>query len=439
MSFLAPLWLAAAVAVGVGLVIAHLFSTSVPPRDYLPTVRFVPEGAPLAVMRTRRVSDIALLLLRLLAVALFGLALAGAYVKRSGTQRVVLVDVSRAVRSAAEVRDSARAVSTDGAVLIAFDSVARRVSGDSLAAMTATAARGSLSAALVAAHRAIASATDGRERTELVVISPVVREEVDSATARLLALWAGPVRQIPVAIADAPAVAGIAVRANGDDPVAAAVQIPHVVRDDNRTVIPSAARNLHVGVRIVRTTATRADSAWARDSGGVLVAWPAEMHTSALARRAATDTATGIADGKNVVVASFARTHQPRPGRAVVRWVDGEAAATETTLGRGCVREVAIAVDAVGDVVLRDSFRGIVATLTEPCGGARDFGASVILSEAKDLLSADKKQILRSAQDDNLRAAQDDTRAPMAIWLAAFALALLIAEQLLRARPRTAT
>jgi hypothetical protein len=90
-------------------------------------VRFVPEGAPLAVLRTRRVSDWAFLLLRLLAVALVGFALAGFHLRREGPPRLVVVDASRAVASIAEVRDSALAAMSGGGVLIAFDSAARRV------------------------------------------------------------------------------------------------------------------------------------------------------------------------------------------------------------------------------------------------------------------------------------------------------------------------
>ena len=87
MSFTTPLWLVAAGAVAAGLVLAHLISTSVPQRDPFPTARFVPEGAPLTVLRTRRLTDLPLLLLRLLAVALLGIALAGAHLPRQAPSR----------------------------------------------------------------------------------------------------------------------------------------------------------------------------------------------------------------------------------------------------------------------------------------------------------------------------------------------------------------
>src|SRR5262245_32091233 len=107
MSFVAPLWLAAAAVVGSGVLFAHLFSTTVPPQDVLPTVRFIPDGTPLTVLRTRRITDWWLLLLRLLAVVLLGLALSGAHVSRNAPARVVLLDVSRAVASPTAALDSA--------------------------------------------------------------------------------------------------------------------------------------------------------------------------------------------------------------------------------------------------------------------------------------------------------------------------------------------
>ena len=414
MSFAAPLWLAAAAAIAAGVVVAHLFSTSVPPRDVLPTVRFIPEGAPLAVLRTRRVSDVALMLLRLLAVALLGLALAGVHVRRDGPPRVVVADVSRAVGSIAELRDSAIAAASGGGILIAFDSAAGRVTADSLRGLTASGARGSISAGIVAAHRSLANVPDGRGATELVLVSPVAREEVDSATSRLLALWEGPIRVVRVAVAGVAAVERWDVRATGDDPIGAAL--------GSR---PSALGQ--ITVRVVRTLPTHADSVWTRDSGGVLVLWPAANAGDVLLARAAADSQGGIASPRDVVIGSFAREYQPRPGRVLVRWVDGAPAATEMQLGRGCVREVAMPVDATGDMALRESFRGIARSLLEPCGGARDFLPAVIPSAARNLQSKNNAlQIPRFARDDNLL-----------LWLALFALGILLAEQFLRARKRT--
>ena len=413
MSVAAPIWLGVAGLVAVGVVIAHLISTSVPDRDLLPTVRFVPEGAPLTVLRTRRLTDLLLLALRVLAVALLGVALAGVEMTRDAPPRVVIADMSRAVGSFAEVRDSVAGLSGAGAVIVEMDSVARAVPLDSLVDGQGSArpASASLSAALVAAHRAIAEATGDRENTELVIVSPLVREQIDSATAPLLALWPGAVRHVSVRPASAPATVGGTIRATGDDPVAAVLDTSHAAR-------------------VVRATPTAQDSAWAA-GGGALVVWPANLQKSTLRRRVVSDTQYGVAAENHVVIGSYARTHDPRAGRAVAHWLDGSPAATEVAHDDGCIREVAIPVDAAGDIALRDNFRRLALSLVQPCGGARDF-ASVPLA---DLGVAGRAATERQSAP---RAAPAFVPAREGLWLALAALAVLIAEQLLRRRTRTA-
>ena len=401
MSVLSPLWLAVAAVVGAGVIVAHLFSTTLPPQDVLPTVRFVPEEQPLAVLRSRRVSDLLLLGLRLLAVAALGLAFAGAHLSRGAPPRVVLVDVSRAVGSAAELRDSVRAVSP--VVLIAFDSTATRLTADSLAPSNA---RGALSSGLVAAHRALADATRGRERSELVVVSPMVSEELDSATATLLALWDGPVRFVRVRAATQPPPLRWEIRAEGDDPVRAALSSFQFGNDGCERGSRAACAP---AVRVVRTASSPSDSLWARDSSGVLVLWPS-------ARKAAADSQAGIATAHETVVAPFQRQSRPADGRVLVRWLNGEPAATEHALGHGCVREVALSVDPVGDLPLRESFRNIAGSMLEPCGGSRDFTLGPIPRVQKMAMSAPPRA----------------TAGSLPLWLVLFAAAILLIEQRLR-------
>ena len=413
MSFAAPLWLAAAALVGAGVLFAHLFSPTIPPQGVLPTVRFIPEGAPLTVLRSRRVSDWWLLLLRLLAVGLLGLALAGAHVRRSAPDRVVVVDVSRAVGSMSASIDTALA-SPDGARLIAFDSAARSIPRDSLRALTGTDARGSLSAALVAAHRLVAAFPDDRHRTELVIVSPLVREEVDSATSKLIELWEGPVRVVRVAAARAPATPGWELRAEGDDPVAA-----------------SLGAAIHRGLACASRECFRRP----RTRSGPTPAAPSwcgqrEKKELTLLPRAAADSQGGVTTTHAVAIASFARRFQPRPGRVLLRWTDGAPAATERPFGRGCIREVAVPVDPVGDLPLRGSFRGIASSLLEPCGGAPDFRQ--VVSEALAGLVANSRQPEGRAVAERER--NDQGRLPL--WLALAAAAALLVEQLTRARRR---
>ncbi len=356
MNFVAPLWLAAAGLVGAGVVIAHLFRSTVPPQDVLPTVSFIPESTPLTVMRSRRVSDWLMLVLRLTVVALLGLALAGAHLERRAPSNIVLVDASRAVGSMPEVVDSALNAEFPGGKFVVFDSAARIATADEVRALTRSNVRGSLSAALVVAHRLVGHARD-LDRTQLVIVSPTVREEVDSAVDPLIDLWTGTLKTVRVAAARPPAAGSWEIRTSGDDPIAAAL---------------AGAPNRRVGggVHVVRSAATAADSQWAA-AGGALVVWP--TNGGGLTRRAVADSQGGIATGRDVVVAQFAREFQPGPGTALVRWADGEPAATERMLGSGCVRDVAIPVDDAGDVALRESFRGIARSLLSPCGDVVNF------------------------------------------------------------------
>lgn len=398
MTFAAPIWLALAGAAALGVLLAHLFSPSVPARDRLPTTRFIPQDAPLAVLRTNRLSDWLLLLLRLAVCVLLGLALAGAHVPRTAPGRVTIVDASRAVGNVAELRDSARAHAAD--VTIIVDSTARRVDEDALGALSIAQSRGAMSAGLVAAHRAMQGFGEGRRDVELVIVSPLVREEIDSAFAPLLARWEGSVSLVRVAAASVNGNYRVDVRADGDDPVAATF-----------TLRP---RTVAQRVRVVRAAITGRDSAWARDSAGVLVSWTIDDVTTS------TDTAGAVVAGNTVVVAPFPRTRKLGEGRVVARWNDGAPAATETSLAGGCIRDVAVPVDAIGDVALRASFREFAHAMVEPCGGARDFARAELPTRTP---------------------ASSAPQVPMGrepLWFALLALAVLLAEQALRGRRKVA-
>lgn len=417
MSFVAPLWLAVAGIAAAGAVIAHLFSTNVPPRQVLPTVRFIPQGAPMPVLRTRRLADPGLLLLRLLAIVLFGLALAGTHVPRPGPARVIVLDASRA--GATAIAEAAESAKTTDRVIV-FDSSAHAVDASALDTMRRSAARGSLSAGLVAAHWAIAHVTSGREAIELVIVSPVVREEVDSATAKLIALWEGAVRIRRIPAATPPTAGSVEIRAAGDDPVAA-------------TLSAASRRSSGVAIRIVRDRFTPADSTWVSDRARVVVLWPSVLSAVSdssassawsVRRREDPDSAHGFATETHTVVGHFQRAYDPAPGRVIARWIDGRAAATEIPNGEGCIRVVAIPVDPVGDIALRESFRGFVRELIEPCGGARDF-AEV----------PDSQLVPRAKPAAAGIAPAASSRLPPV--LALLALVTLAAEQALRRRKAT--
>jgi hypothetical protein len=416
MAFTAPIWLAVAALASALLVLAHFLTSTAPRQELLPTARFVPEEAPRIVVRPRRLTDVWLLLLRVLAVALLGMAFAGAHLRHSAPTRIVLADMSRAVASRTTVVDSVSAQAA-GAPIIAFAAKTERAMtkeglGTTDAGRAMTAERGSLSAAIIAARRLLAETPYAGTSTELVIVSPLVEEEVDSATRRLLADWPGSVRFIRVAAATDSAARGWEVRAQGvdpDDPVAAALG----------TSTAAAA------ARVVRSLPTAADSQWARD-GGALVVWPASPTRSPLAPRVPVDTQTGVVANGIAAIGSFTRASRPREGRVVARWTDGEPAATEVPHGRGCVREVAIPVDAAGDLALRESFRSIARTLVTPCGEPRAFGS---VDVASILPAASRAPSLAGGQ-------MNFPADSLPRWLALAALLALGGEHVLRSRRR---
>ena len=131
--------------------------------------------------------------------------------------------------------------------------------------------------------------------------------------------------------------------------------------------------------------------------------------------------------GDDVTVYPFARGAPPQRGRAVAWWNDGSVAAAEQPAGTGCVRDVGVGVPAAGDLVLRASFRRIVAGLFAPCGGARS--ARPLDDSLVAVLRGDAR---RAAARD--WAESGDRVPPLARWLLAGAALLIAGEPLLRRR-----
>ncbi|HJU89215.1 MAG TPA: BatA domain-containing protein [Gemmatimonadaceae bacterium] len=372
MTFLAPWFLVAGAVGGLLLVALHLIARQRPRTAPLPTARFVPERQVRAPSRSVWPTDLALMALRLTIVAL----VAGAFARpqwkerRDGTARVVLADQSRAVASIVEVSDSARRLVRAGAkdVAIPFDSGSN--------------APGSLSAALVAGIRSARQLARGADSVELVVISPFAEEEWDAATDSIRALWPGRIRLVRVAAAASTARTNVA--------------------------------------RLVSEAPTAADSAWARDSGGVVVHWPATEST--------VDSSGAVSAGDVTVVAPFGRAAIiADKARVVARWADGAPAAVEHDVGSGCIRVVGIRPPTSGDLELRASYRRLVSRLTGACGAEARFAP------------ADSARLSRLAGDRPAVAAAGirATRAEDGRLAAAFlAVALLLAlvETLLRRR-----
>jgi hypothetical protein len=430
MTFLAPWALWAAGALSAAVIALHILASKNPRVTPLPTARFIPDVPLRATARALRLSDVALMILRVAAVMLVGVAFARPELTgaRRAVGRVVMVDRSRvADRKAAE--DSSSAYFRKGDALFIFDSAAYQIGVDRHGLSSvggerigAEHPRGSLSAGLAAAMRAASSLRGDADSVEIVLISPFAAEEFDAATSSIRAAWPGRLRVVRTSSpgADVPGRTFTDVRgASPGDPLQAVAALS-ARSDTGRIKIDS--------VRIDRGNLASVDTTWTR-YGLMLIRWPASLDSSGYRVRERTDTTGAVVAGEGqqrvVVVAPFGRAVDPPPGRVVARWADGAPAATERKMMNGCVRDVAIPLPRAGDLALRESMRRFVAALSEPCRGLADFtpasDSALAQLRGNGPLVATRALETHSASSGKL-----------ATWLLVAALALLLVEPLLR-------
>jgi hypothetical protein len=428
MTFLAPGFLLASIAVAAAIVALHFIVTRQPRSAVLPTARFVPDTRATTVAPARRPSDLLLMLLRVLLVLAAGAGLARPILtaRRGVEARVILVDVARSARDSMAIRDSVRALYRSQDAVVLFDSSARLITervDDSLAALGPTSRRGNLSAALITALRAGSALRDRADSLELVIVSPFAREELDAATDTIRKLWPGKARLVRFA-APAPdtvaAPSGLTISAAADDPLAVAVGLAKTTATASGHIDRGNASSPLSGVA----------------PGGPLIGWPASTRPRFAVPRAVRDTVGGVMAGDAIVVSTFARQWSFPPdslrgAEVIARWVDGEPAAVEKPDGNGCARSVAIPVTPIGDLVIRHDFVRLVASLTRPC------------SQITSLIPADPTVVAKLEGMGGLapRSAFQpltDAHSDFAPWLFALAIAAAIAELFVRRRGRDA-
>jgi hypothetical protein len=406
MTFLAPGFFVASLAVAAVMVALHFIVTRQPRAAILPTARFVPDTPATTVAPARRASDLVLMLLRVLTVLAAGAGLAKPVVMptRGAEARVILVDVSRSARDSIAIRDSVGALYRDGDAIVLFDSSARMVTGnvsDTLGGIAPTGRRGTLSAALIAALRAGSNLRDRADSLELVIVSPFAREEFDAATDSIRSLWPGRARLVRVGTpaADTSSVAGtLEIRAAADDP-------------------------LRITVGLARVPGTR---------DRIQLDWPAASRPSFAVEREQRDTVGGVVARESAVVSTFDRrwafpADSLRGAEVLARWVDGEPAAIEKPDGLGCLRSVAIPVSPVGDFVIRKDFVQFVSSLSGACAATTS------------LAPAHPDDVAKLERTGGLAAREafqplTDARSDLAPWLLALALAAATAELFVRRR-----
>ena len=428
MTFLAPAFLWGAALVAAGIVALHFIVTRQPRASILPTARFVPDSAATATVRDTRPSDLVLMLLRVLIVLAAGAALAKPVIKpsRRADGRLFLMDVSRSVASVAEAGDSVTKLYRAGDAVIVFDSAARSLGTgavDSLGTVRSADARGNLSAALIASLREGSVVRDKADSLELVIVSPFAEEEHDAATDSIRKLWPGRARLVSIAArvdSVQSGVGAIEIRSGAEDPLVVAVSL-------------ASKQQLRATTRIVRSgSITPEDTAWASSDGHVLVAWPIDGRPSFAVPRERADQSGGILSRDARLIAAFDRRWKflrdsLRGGRVVARWADGEPAAIEKIVRRGCIRSVAIPVATIGDLVIRPEFIALVRDLAAPCGEPRS--TTPLSSTAIASLGGRG----RLAPSDAF-ATRQDIASPLAPWLLGIALAAALVELLVRRR-----
>ena len=438
MTFAAPLfvWVAAvAAAVTVAL---HLLAWRRPPETPLPTARFAPDAPVRTVSRALRLADLALLGLRVALVLLAGAALGRPtmHSRAAVAGHGLVVDQSRGARGNAAVADSARARFAPADLLVVFDSTAREVirpSRDSIGNTAGPRVAASLSAGLVAAIRAAQRLERERDSVEIVIVSPFDADELDAATASIRQQWHGSVRLVRVVPPnDSRPVGRVVVRAPAGDALAAALALSSQIRSGG-------------DVRVMGDVPTAADSAWARQ-GHTVVVWPATATLEGWPTRTNPDTAFAVSamgparssvagSAGATVVAALPRAMAPPPGRVVARWQDGEPAATEHTLGGGCIRAVAVPVPAAGDLSLTPAFRRFAERLTIPCGSAVEAVPVPDRVLATVLPAASPSRASATTSTGNA----DTPAARVTAWLLALAMVAAVAELAVRRGATNAT
>jgi len=357
MSWLLPSAFIVAGVAALAAIALHFIARSRPIAESLPTARFVPQRPVRARARSIALSDVLLLLVRIAAVLALGAAIAAPVfaAARGRVTRIVVVDRSRDVADPREARDSARSLHRDGDVLVAFDSAAVRATALDT---TTVDAPGSLSAALAMAVRVGAQISPRTDSIELDIVSPFSVDEIDHATLRIRAAWPGRLRVVPLRASPTNArPPRVESAANRNDVVIAGLSL-------------TGALQASGDIRVVRGRLSSADSAWARDSEHVLVHWPASDTVADWQPRPAIDAIGGVTSSTGTLIGRFPRLWT-LSGHTIARWVDGNAAAVERPMGRGCIRDVGIVFDPSSDITLRAPFRNFVQRLLEPCGGVR--------------------------------------------------------------------
>lgn len=439
MSFVFPWVLWATFAAVAGVIAAHLLSVRRPPELLLPTASFLDDRKVRAVARSTRPSDRWLLLLRIAALLLAGLALAGMTWtgRRAATASMVVLDArkssladdSLAWRDAIERVIRATGSESLPSVVVWSNGRVRPMTTGTLWDSIWPSDSGTLAAALIAARRAAPQLAMNADSIALHVVSPLREDVTSSALDAVRDAWPGRITVWAVS-PDGARDAGDANDSLGRSSAAfRRAGVGADVRSDLSDDVVAAAFARRGGdapeaAQIVRGSLSADDSAFA-ESGGAVVQWPVARE----AKESEESLPAVVSNGMVLIGAGLDRMPSvTRGGTAIAWWADGSPAAVEQTHGAGCIRSVAFTAPE-GDALLGASARGVLVALAAPCGARGSLGEPARLS-AQELARLEGTGSLAPAAP--FRAQR--SASPIAGWLLLAALALLGVEVLVRTR-----
>jgi hypothetical protein len=468
-----PWVLGVAVAAALTITALHLLSVRRPPELLLPTARFLPERDVRAVSRTKRPSDVWLLLVRVALLLAAGLAIAEPYWPTRATGDVVLVVADATVRrdTVALERMLGLAQTTRPTRVVYVFADSHRVEVGDVAALLPLGVR---SAAQLVQRDATIDSLD---------LHLFAREAARDTAAygAWRAVWPGRVTthvaaaasdRGPVVIVDQRGVGLTGSAADqretaGDDLRA---EPRDARRDARRDAMVDASRDDIVRVALAwhaarlagatRDSAARPDTvvldrrdvsegtpADARDERaverGVRLSWPASGVPRGWVAKREPDSVSAIAVGGRALRGPWAVMSLPADTVSLMPlawWSDGRVAATERRVGSGCDRQIALVDASAGDVLLSSSANALFDRLLGPCAAETTVAAAALVVRAVNGTGRASAQHFRRPTSDAPRSVMTRTSGtswvtPLLLFLAT---ALLFVEWRVR-RERVAT
>jgi hypothetical protein len=463
LQFARPALLAAGILAALVPLLLHLIARRPPERMALPTARFLQPDARTAIRLRRRPTDLLLLALRMLLLALLGAAAAGpAWLPRQrGMAELVLLDRSGAMDGQAwtvAVGEARRALlgpdGTARGALVLFDSAAAPVvPGEVTAALfdsLAAAGPGRAAPDYAAALRAVPASARGLGGADSVRVTMLSALRWDGWRPGLSAVrraaWPGAIRVPELPSAQAPASTDTARSSDAPRRAAAVVAAPgfggYVAAALGATgwTVASAADSASAyfllgpvdGTAASRVRPVAGSGATVVVSGAVPAGWSdalpwvtSDTDGSDGDADAATGGALVMDDGTRLDGAARRLAGRPKAGaRLLAAWDDGRPAIAASRVGRGCVVYVGTELE-VGSLPLGAAFPRVVDRLARGCADV-DQGAGGAVP-----LDAGARATLRGGGGEAVAVASLGAAGggiPLARWVVAAALLVALVE-----------